>query len=422
MDEKTTDGGLVMIGYDEAIDIIIKAGSGTALETETVVLEDIAGRVCAVDIKAPMANQPFDNSAMDGFALNADILAEASNDNPVILNVIGRIAAGEPAPEKIPAFGECYEIMTGAPMPSGCDAVVPVENVKRDQEKALFNNVSIKGDNVRLAGEDFSAGDTILRKGQMLNEHHILMLATLGIGKVEVVKKPKVSVLSTGLEVIDDLETELGAGQIYNSTGPFLRRMLPALGAEVFSCGTVADDPEQFRKKLSCMINHGIDVIVTTGAVSAGAYDFIRQELERAGAKILFHKVKIRPGKPVLFAKFPDGGPLYIGLPGNPVATAAGLRFFVYPLLRAMAGQSPEQPVRAVLKNDYSKKKSDFRFFLRATASLNDMGLQEAEIMPKQQSFMVSPFAETNIWAVAPEGTENMKAGETVNVYPLYPA
>lgn len=306
-------------------------------------------------------------------------------------------------------------------MPSGCDTVIPVENVKRDKEKALFYNASVKGDNVRRAGEDFAAGDVILQKDQMLNGHHILMLATLGIGKVEVVKKPKVAVLSTGLEVVDDLDVKLGDGQIYNSTGPFLRRILPSIGAEAVSCGTVADEPEKFRQKLSCMIGNGVDLIVTTGAVSAGAYDFIRTELERAGAEILFHKVKIRPGKPVLFAKFPDGGPLYIGLPGNPVATAAGVRFFVYPLLRAMMGRTQEKPHKAVLKNDYRKKKSDFRFFLRAVTAVNDKAVLEVEIAAKQQSFMVSPFTGANVWAVAPEGTEALKAGDVVDVYPLIP-
>lgn len=410
-----------MIGYEEAIKLIHNEAAKRILGTETVALDECTGRICARDIKSPVSNQPFDNAAMDGFAISAAAIAEASNDNPAALKIIGRIAAGMSAPEQEPSAGECYEIMTGAPMPSGCDTVVPIELTGRADRDALFYGAPVTGDNVRLVGEDFALGDTVLQKGQVINEHHILVLATLGLGTVEVVKKPKVAVLSTGLEVVDDLGAKLGAGQIYNSTGPFLRRILPSLGAEAVSCGTVADEPEMFRQKLSGMIKDGADLIVTTGAVSAGAYDFIRQELEQAGAEILFHKVKIRPGKPVLFAKLPDDGPFYIGLPGNPVATAAGVRFFVYPLLRAMMGPSPEGPHKAVLKNDYRKKKSDFRFFLCAVTRVNEKAVQEVDIMAKQQSFMVSPFTEANVWAVAPEGIEEIKAGEMVDVYPLLP-
>ncbi|PJB69815.1 MAG: molybdopterin molybdenumtransferase MoeA [Alphaproteobacteria bacterium CG_4_9_14_3_um_filter_47_13] len=409
-----------MITHDEAIEIIRQEGSTHLLGSEIVPLDQIAGRICAETLKSPIANQPFDNSAMDGFALKAEELASAVNDSPVALEVIGRIAAGDIAPTKAPSHGQCYEIMTGAPMPAGCDAVIPIEKAERGKSKVLFRVQAHKDENVRHAGEDFAAGEKVLAPGHVLGSQHILVLATIGIGKIKVICKPKIAVLSTGLEVVDDLNSKLNSGQIYNSTGPYLRSTLSVFGAEVFSCGTVADDAAVFKSKLESMIRNRFDIIVSTGAVSAGSYDFIRQALEEKGAEILFHKVKIRPGKPVLFAKFPDGGPFYIGLPGNPVASAAGLRFFVYPLIRAMQGLLPEQPQYALLKNSYSKK-TDFRFFLRAIVSHSDKTTHEVDIMQKQQSFMVSPFITANAWAVAPEGVEMMKTGDVVNVYPLMP-
>lgn len=409
-----------MITYDEAVDIIRRAGARYDLGSEPVSLNDITGRISTEDVRSSIANQPFDNSAMDGFALKSETLAAASNDNPVALEIIGRIAAGEAAPSKMPGHGQCYEIMTGAPMPPGCDCVIPVEYSERAQGQALFRKTVRKDENVRHAGEDFAAGETVLTQGMALKAQHILPLATLGIGQVNVLRRPKIALLSTGLEVVDDLKAPLQAGQIYNSSGPYLSNMLPLFGADILYSGTVSDDPAVFRQKLEQAVNAKADLIVSTGAVSAGAYDFISKALEAAGAEILFHKVKIRPGKPVLFAKLPDGGPFYIGLPGNPVASAAGLRFFVCPLIRAMQGLEAERPLRGILKNGYSKSK-DFRFFLRAIAHYTDKAVCEVELLSKQQSFMVSSFIKANAWAVAPEGTEQIEAGDFVDVYPFYP-
>lgn len=411
-----------MISYDAAMELMRREGAARPLSSEIIALEGIAGRICCDAVASPIANQPFDNAAMDGFALKSEDLAHAVNDNPVALDVLGRVAAGDAAPSKAPARGQCYEIMTGAPMPPGCDAVVPIEKTERRKKQAMFRQTADRSENVRHAGEDFTIGETVLERGQVLNEHHVLVLATLGIGQVKVLCRPKVAVLSTGAEVVDDLKAALGPGRIYNSTGPYMRSVLPAFGADAVLSGTIADEPESFRRKLSSMTERGVDLVVTTGAVSAGAHDFIRQELEKAGAEILFHKVKIRPGKPILFAKLPDRGPLFIGLPGNPVATAAGLRFFIYPLIRAMQGLAPEPPKQALLKNNYSNRQSDFRFFLRAVTRHTDKTTYEIEIQPKQQSFMVSPFVHANAWAVVSEGTETVKAGDMMGFYPLYPS
>ncbi|EGH00203.1 Molybdopterin biosynthesis protein MoeA [gamma proteobacterium IMCC2047] len=410
-----------MICYEEAVAIIRSCGEGRRLETESVALEAIAGGTCAQAVTAPMANQPFDNSAMDGYALHSAALEGATPETPVILDVIGRVVAGERTPEQSPLVGQCYEIMTGAPMPPNCDCVVPVENAELQGDKVVFFEGAESGRNVRLTGADFAADELILNTGTRLDLRHILPLATLGVSQVKVVRKPRVAVLSTGLEVIDDLDQPLQSGQIYNASAPYIRQMLPALGAEASFFGTVADEVSVFRDKLDEMMASGADILVTTGAVSAGVCDFIRRELEAKGAQIMFHKVKMRPGKPILFAKFPNGGPLFVGLPGNPVASAAGLRFFVYPLMRAMQGLPPEQPKHGVLKRGSNNKKAEFRMFLRAVSRHTDNTTREIEILPKQQSFMVSAFMAANAWAVATEGVADIREGDLVDFYPFLP-
>lgn len=406
-----------MISYEEALNIILKEGARKRLPDEMVEIEEIAGRICAADIAAPVANQPFDNSAMDGFALRVEDLAQAANDSPVVLEMIGHIAAGDSTPFKSPGQGQCYEIMTGALLPPGCDAVVPVEKIEKGAgKKILFRVMPGKGENIRRAGEDFQAGDRVFQKGKILDTGHILALATLGIGKVNVLKKPRIGLISTGREVVDEWSKKLEPGQIFNSTRPYLAASLKGLGAEVKYAGTIPDDPALFRKKLSGMIENGVDVGISTGAVSAGVHDFVPAVLKEMGAEILFHKVAIRPGKPILFARFP-GGLCFFGLPGNPVSSAAGLRFFVRPLIRALQGLPPEEPHYAILRNSWhGGAGKNLRIFVRVKTEF-DRKNHEASIPGTQQSFMVRPFTDTNGWCMISENKTALQAGDLITVY-----
>ncbi len=409
-----------MISYDEAVEIIQAQGEKKLLGSEVIALSEIPGRVCAEEIKSSLTVQPFDNSAMDGFALKAADIAAAGNDNAVELLAVGKIAAGDTPSTKMLSSGECVEIMTGAPVPGGADTVVPVENIERSAQGVVFKAAAKSGNNVRLAGEDFKPGMMVLEEGAVLAPHHVLVLATLGVDKVNVRARPKIGFIPTGKELVDDLKQDLQPGQIYNSNGPYLQAALSALGSEVHSYKTIADEEDLFAKVLDQAMDDGMDVVLTTGAVSAGAHDFVRGVLEGMGAEILFHKVKIRPGKPILFARL-SNGTLFVGLPGNPSASVAGLRFFVCPLLRAMAGQPPEQPEKAMLLNDHAKKKEDFRFFLKAALTHSDKATKEARLLTGQQSFMVRSFLGANVWAVAPEGVTALKAGDFVDIYSLLP-
>lgn len=398
-----------MISYEEAITIILTLGKKHLLPDETVSLENSTGRISAAAITAARANQPFDNSAMDGFALRTEDLNHASNDNPVSLEMIGHVAAGGTLASRAPSRGQCYEIMTGAPLPPGCDSVVPVEKTEKDVKGRIsFKSPAQQGDNIRLTGADFNVGDKVLDACTLIQPEHVLTLATLGIGKIKVVKKPRAAVFSTGLEIVDDMNAELKPGQIYNSTGPYLRAILPRMGVEQVFRATIHDDADLFETKLKEAVKTGCDVIISTGAVSAGVHDFIPSVLKRMGAEVFFHKVSIRPGKPIFFAKLPNGGPFFFGLPGNPVSTAVGLRFFVQPLLRALQNLPPEQMAHARLKKEHKAKKSDLRFFLRASVNTAN----EAEIIEDQQSFKVNPFVRSDAWVVIPENTDSINTIE----------
>lgn len=416
--------------YQQALARIVDAASRRVLSAETVPLTDIPGRVCAEDVAAPLDVQPFDNSAMDGFAVHAGDLAAASGDRPVTLESIETVAAGR-MPQRMVAPGRCAEIMTGAPLPRGADAVVPVERVRRGEGRVIFTAPATAGDHVRRAGEDFRRGEPVLKAGASLGARHVMALATLGIDKVGVARRPRVGFIATGSEIVDDLSQPLKPGQIYNSNRPYAESMLQALGVDCVFSESMLDEPDTFARRLDGLagqrggapdtldIPDKADVIVSSGAVSAGKYDFIRQVLESRGAEILFHKVAIRPGKPNLFARLADGT-LYFGLPGNPAAVAVGLRFFVWPALRAMAGLPPEQPLQGRLTNENRKKKG-LRSFGKAVVDYAADGQIQVRILSKQQSFQTSPFLEMNAWAVAPEDAETIEKGSLVDVYPLMP-
>lgn len=403
--------------FEEALEII--RSHATVLPTEKIATQHIDGRICAENLTSPVAIQPFDNSAMDGFAVHARDLENATLSNPVRLKCISKIAAGDmPITESTP-FGSCREIMTGAPMPVGCNAVVPVELITEKDGIISFTAPAEVGQHIRLAGEDFKVGDGVIEAGTLLGSQHVLTLATLGISHVEVYQKPKIAVLSTGKEIIEDLTEEAPLGKIYNSTGPYLVSSLTRAHTDVKFYGTVPDEPEFFPAKMKAMQQEGVKIIISTGAVSMGRYDFIRNSLEALGAEILFHKVAIRPGKPNLFAKLPDGT-LFFGLPGNPAASVVACRFFVEAAIREMTGRKPEKPLMAELADDISSKEG-FQFFLKTKVAVSGEGKIQANILKGQQSFMVKAFLTANAWAVVPRAATSIPKLSPIQVYPLSP-
>src|SRR5690625_1517054 len=229
--------------------------------------------------------------------------------------------------------------MTGARLPEGFDRVIPVERTQRldDPLRVRVTADVAPWQNVRRGGPDVAAHDTILAPVTTLAPQHLMLLAALGVATVPVVAQPRVAVLGTGRELVDDMTQPLASGQIRNSNGPFLAARLPRAGAELVHIETVGDEVDAFLAAFGRAHDAGARIVVSTGAVSMGRFDFIPQALEKLGAEILYHKLAIRTGKPQLFARLADGT-LFFGLPGNPIATAVGQRFYVEAALRVMLG------------------------------------------------------------------------------------
>jgi len=387
-------------------------------ETECVALTDAVGRVCARDVTAGLDIQPFDNSAMDGFAVR---LAEfQAMTVPVRLKKSGVIRAGRACEGATLEDGCCWHVMTGAPLPAGTEAIVPIENTVLDGDFVIFSEKPAASQHIRYAGEDFRKSARVLSAGERLSTGHILPLATLGISDISVYKKPRVLFIPTGDEVVDDLRKDLYNGEIYNANKFYVSSFLTACDADVTIHDTIRDDPEQFVAALRTAESEKYDIIVSSGAVSAGSFDFVRAGIEKVGARIIYHKIKLKPGKPNLFAKLASGA-LYFGLPGNPVATAVGLRFFVSEALRVSRKQKPELPIYARVMHAFSKKPG-LHTVLKGKLEYWEDGSITVDVLDGQESFRVSPFLSMDCWIYAPEDYGTMKPGDVVEVYPLLPS
>lgn len=416
-----------MIRFDEALTLIEDLACQAPLETEILSLENADGRICSRDILSPEAVPSFNNSAMDGFAICSQDTQGASEQNPIRLSVMSQVAAGD----EVLSYSRdirAIEIMTGAPLPGTFDAVVKIEDVKVERgesgaaDQILIKNFVPNGNNIRKKGEDYQVGQMVLPRGASLRAESMMALASLGISEVAVFKKPVVAILSTGKELVP-LETKnLRSGMIRNSTAIYLKTALNRLEAQVTSVETMGDDAEVFKAHVQRCLTQNIDVLVTTGAVSMGRYDFIVQTLQKMEAEIIFHKVAIRPAKPILLAKIQRVGrnPLVIfGMPGNPVSSAVGFRFFLAPFFRKLNGQRDEQALHIRLSKTISKPEG-LKCFFKARLEKGEVEMVVRPLVG-QASFMVSPLVQANAWVVFPENGNQVNENENVFVYPLLP-
>ncbi|MEQ1802072.1 MAG: gephyrin-like molybdotransferase Glp [Gammaproteobacteria bacterium] len=413
-----------MISYEEALEVL-RAGAAP-LQRRTATLAAAAGEVAAAAVGARLMVPGFANAAMDGFVLRAAATGTASPATPVRLPVTGMIAAGSAPPDAggLADSGErAWEILTGAPVPATLDAVVPVERITRlEARDGLPPGIGITsplrpGQNVRRAGEDFVVGQTVVAAGTRLAPHHLMGLAACGVDEVDVAPRPRIAVLTTGSE-LETRGAELAPGRIRDANGPYLRALLPLLGVDLVAMTTAADDDDALRDLLRQLAGKA-DLVLTTGGVSAGRLDLVPAAVREIGGDILFHQVAIRPGKPLLHARLP-GGALLFGLPGNPLAVAVGMRFFVIPALRALQGLAPEQPTPAVT-TEAVRGRGQLRFFAKALADVDASGRRRVRLLPGQESFRIAPLLQANCWAIVPEGIGEIPAGGVLQTLPLYP-
>lgn len=406
-----------MIDYATALSLLLKEAH--RLPTETCALAEVTGRVLAHDVHSPIALPSFDHAAMDGYALAAETPLQAGSEH----RVGGSQAAGD---EPSHAHGTACEIMTGARLPEGLNAVIAVERTELLQrgadgvpQRIRLLDALAAGHNVRRAGADVATASRVLRAGTTLDAAHVMLLAALGLDQVSLVRRPRVAVIGTGKELLADAGQPLGESQIHASNGPFLAAALRGAGAQVLWCEIVDDSAVSYTAALARAVQDDVDLVISTGAVSMGRHDFVPEALRQCGAQLLFHRVGIRPGKPLLAARLSDG-PLVLALPGTPMAVACGLRFFAAPLLRAMTGQRAEPVLHAVLATPQTVRPG-LRHFLHASLRQHDDGRLHARVHSRQQPFRIAPFADADCWVVLPESAGDVAAGHAVQIASLHP-
>ena len=321
-----------MIPVDDAVATIV--GTITRLPSELVHLDEALGRVLADDLVAVLPVPRFDNSAMDGYAVHADVTAAASANMPVVLDVIGESAAGDGA-AMVVARKEAARIFTGAPIPKGCDAVVMQENVTRDGGSVRITTPVARNENVRTLGEDIAVGAVLLSSGALMSAGEVAITATQGRNLLPVVRAPRVAIVVTGNELVElDRLVTAAATTIPNSNAVMLAAQVREAGGVPIRAPIVRDEPDAVADALFRAAAIA-DIVVTSGGVSVGDHDHVASVVAKHGS-VTFHKVRMRPGKPVVFGSF--AGKPFFGLPGNPVSSFVAFELFVRPALRTMQG------------------------------------------------------------------------------------
>ncbi len=372
-----------------------------------VSLFEAAGRITAKPILSPLDVPSFDNSAMDGYALR---LADIAPDR--VLPVAGKAFAGAPYNGEWPA-GSVIRIMTGAPIPAGCDAVVMQEQTEQRDGGIVITAPVQAAQNIRRIGEDIQAGKQVLDAGVRLGAAELPLLASLGIAEVSVLRKLRVAIFSTGDE-LQAVGQPLAEGQIYDTNRFTVALMLNKLGCEVIDLGVIADDQAALRTAFT-EADRQADVVISTGGVSVGEADFTRAMLEELGA-ITFWKLAIKPGKPFAFGRLANSW--FCGLPGNPVSAAVTFYQLVQPLLATLTGQTTRiMPLRQRARATQRLKKSPGRLdFQRAILSRGDDGVLEVRSTGAQGSHVFSSFALANCFVVLERDRGDVEPGEWVEI------
>ena len=376
------------------------------LDAETVPLASAAGRVLAEDARAAVDLPPFASSAMDGFALRA-------SDSPGRLPVVERIAAGRPATRAL-AAGEAMAIATGGVVPDGADAVVPIEHVVEDNGAIEVTSPLELGAHVRPQGGDLAAGDAVVRAGTLVRAAELGALAAAGVGAVACARQPRAAVVSTGTELRRPGES-LEPGQIFEANGVMLAAALASAGAVVTPAESVADDEADHRAALERGL--ASDVLVTSGGVSVGPHDLVRQIESELGVEEVFWKVAVKPGKPISFGV--RESTLVFGLPGNPVSSLVCFELFVRPALLALQGAREPGPAFAPGELAAAVRRNPERDeFLRARRRV-DRERVLLEPLTGQESHMIARAAAADALVLVPRGEGELSAGTAVSYLPL---
>ena len=400
-----------MLTYEEAKVTIL--AHAKAQEPEKVDFRNSVGRALAEDLIALEDQPPFDNSAVDGYAVKLNAIANATSENPVVLRCQEYMFAGRLDTVSLQE-GECVQVATGAPMPLGADAVVMREQVVRKDDQVYFSHPTQNGNNLRRRGRDMSIGDPLFPVGTTIAPTHLVLLAAQGLVEVPLYKRLKINILSTGTELVDPT-IKPGPGQIREANSFLLEALLQTEACEVTRLHRVVDDLEGTIKVLDEALK--ADVLLISGGVSVGDSDFVKPALKELGVEEIFWRVKIKPGKPLFFGKF--GETKVFGLPGNPASTFVLFEELVRPYLRKCLGhQQIEVPMRSAKITENFDETSERLQLLRAHWHHQD-GTDWVRPVPQQGSFSIASIAQANSLIHMSENSQPLRSGQSVRVRPL---
>ncbi len=395
-----------MISVDEALSIILN--SLTPLEKERVSLIDSHRRILYNDMYSDINIPGFNNSAMDGYAVRSDDAVGASPDNPVKLRITGEIQAGNSSTDHLKA-GCAIRIMTGAPVPEGSDAVIPFEDTDETEDTVSIKKPLAVHENIRMAGEDISSGQLVLKKGDRISSANLGLLASCNHSEIDVYRKPRVAIISTGDEIVE-VGADLPPGGVRNSNAYTLHSEV--LNSQSFPeyFGITGDSIEGTKNLFARALDH--DVIISTGGISMGRYDFVKDVIRDLGISIHIETIRMKPGKPLVFGT--KDSTLFFGLPGNPVSTIISFIQFVRPALLSLMGarhiRLPE--VDAILEEDIVKK-PERRHFVRGFFAVKNNTFHVTTTGP-QGSGILRSMGMANCLIIIPEGVSRVNAGKEV--------
>lgn len=386
----------------------------SVLPGEEVALGEALGRVLADDVSSSEPVPGFDNSAMDGFALRATDTRGASADAPVALRVTGESRAGHPAAATV-GEGEAILISTGAAVPAGADAVVRVEDTSSRDGRVAVGVEARAGQNVRRAGEDLHAGEPVLRRGTPLGAAELGVLASVGRAAVPCTRRPRVSVLTTGDELVAPDVTSLPLGGVRNTNAYTLPALAERAGAEVVGVETVGDHPDATRTAIEQSL--GGEVAVISGGVSVGEHDHVRSALSRLGVEEVFWGVALRPGKPTWFGAREEG-PLVFGLPGNPVSAIVTFLLFTRLAIRSLAGAADDAERASAILDEAYEKRPGRAHAVRCRMRLGHDGWH-VRPTKEQGSHVLTSMLGADVLAIIPTESADVPAGERVEIQML---
>ena len=427
------------ISYNAAVDIIerkaVELSADLQNSEECLPLTQVIGRVATRDYRAQFATPTFDSSAMDGYAVSSMYTESATEASPITMKVVGSVAAGDSqlyiSNEVDNCVPPCVEIMTGARFPTSTsgppfDSCIPIEHTKvllcrnRSEKLIQIRNKIRPNQHRRLAGEDFHINDKIISVGETVTTHHVMALTSVGVSKIAVRKKVQIGIFSTGSEIHSQ---DQNVQSIADVNGPYLMTSLRSRGADVKFLGVLKDVFAEVEANIrSALCSGNFDLLISTGAVSVGKFDFIPRVLIQLGADIMFHGVTIRPGHPVLFAILPgehrSQTPIF-GLPGNPLAAAACLESLVMPYLIRFGIQRPTEPLRAMLKvrTKAASRVSPYDEFRHGLLEQHEDGWH-CSLCDDQSPSKVKPFLHSNCFIHLQPG-DRSETGTIVTCYPI---